>query len=195
MLKSSYVPHTCLTVLTMWSSSSSFPAKRQEIDGAWYWVGKYWGFFNSSVKRVPLSVNFLISVAWGEKSFLHRFSKQTFEPRLSLLNRRILLHIPSPRHMLLVHISVVSNKLDHNRREGETVTCNSNHFLWHLAIWSGLALLFWLLFTFLLWTVHTGKQGSNIRTYEIFHYVWKDLAYSNINTLKSHQFPTNLRQI
>lgn len=78
MLKSSYVPHTRLTVLTVWSSSSSFPAKRQEIDGAWYWVGKYWGFFNSSVKRVPLLVNFLISVAGGEMSFLHRFSQQTF---------------------------------------------------------------------------------------------------------------------
>lgn len=50
-----HVPCMCLTVRTVWTSScSSFPAKRYQIYGAWYWVGKYWGFFSSSVKRVPL---------------------------------------------------------------------------------------------------------------------------------------------
>lgn len=85
---------------------------------------------------------------------------------------------PHPKHQPHVACLYFSPKqqLDYTRREGETVTCNSNHFLWHLAIWSELALLFWLLFAFLLQTVDVGKLGSNIKTYEGFHYVGKDLS-------------------
>lgn len=86
---------------------------------------------------------------------------------MSLLKQKI----PSPHPKHKPHVACLysscKQQLDYNRREGETVTCNSNHFLWHLAIWSGLALLFWLLFALLLQTVDTGKQGSDIRTYPL----------------------------
>lgn len=55
LVENAQKPCMCLTVLTVWTSScSSFPAKSHEIYRASYWLEKYWGFFSSSVKRVPL---------------------------------------------------------------------------------------------------------------------------------------------